>query len=504
MKRNYIVCFGLLILCFLSSSANAQIFPTVTLNPNPLEFSDTRVGSTSDPVTLTATAVGGQIPAGILLVKLGDTSSFGIVLDECTGAVLKNGDSCDIELNFSPGLKGHYSTTVSLISISREVISTAVVEGNGIAPAVVLSTTNIDFGDQTVNKPSAEYEVLMVNSGNTDLSITDIVASANFSVTDDCGDTLPAASSCNIGVTFTPDAVTPFTGTVTISDDASDSPQVISLAGNGVPVGTKDISLSRNEVPFGSQLVGTVSPIQKVRILNTGTVAVNVNSITVSENFALSHDCGASIAPDGECFMDITFLPGETGAFSGTAIVDTDAAEGVLQVALTGNGIENAGPQANLSAASLNFGDQEINTKSDPQVVDLINSGDEPLVINDVQAGGDHPEGYDIQDDCHKTTVLPGGSCKITVTFEPDESGSISASIKITDNAANTPQTIMLYGVGVGPSEGGGGCSIAESSKNDPACCLIIFAGVSLIIFLRRRCIFSKSYRVRRQNNIEL
>ena len=48
------------------------------------------------------------------------------------------------------------------------------------------------------------------------------------------------------------------------------------------------------------------------------------------------------------------------------------------------------------------------------------------------------------------TTLAPGASCTIGVTFKPVASGTRSAQVTITDDAANSPQAVALSGVGGG------------------------------------------------------
>jgi len=461
MKR--IIClaaFAALIL--MSTPAHSQVFPLITISPDPLEFPDTRVGSTSAALTLTATASGGSLPTYIFATRISDSSNFSIQSDGCSGVALSSGQSCTVDLTFTPGTLGHYSTSFALISLSQTIISASLVEGRGVEPRVSLSTTDIDFGDQTVNKTSPEHEVLLGNPGNTALAITNIVASDDFAVTDDCGDSVAAEGSCTLGVTFTPLTTDPFTGTVTITDDASDSPQTILLSGVGVPVGTKDVALSRKEIDFGGQLVGTTSQAEEVTLTNTGTVAVTINDITASANFAVTDDCPIppnTLAADASCTLGVTFTPNQAGAFSGTVTVDDDANDSPQTISLTGQGVENDGPQASLSTNAIDFGQQAINTTSQPQEVTLTNTGDEDLSIEDVTLGGESPEAFDGVDDCKGNVLKPGESCNGSVEFSPTEKSIYTAVITIVDNATNSPQTISLSGIGVRSS--GGGCSIS-------------------------------------------
>ena len=49
------------------------------------------------------------------------------------------------------------------------------------------------------------------------------------------------------------------------------------------------------------------------------------------------------------------------------------------------------------------------------------------------------------------TTAAPGNTCTFSLTFTPTHAGSRTASLQITDDAANSPQMVALNGMGVSP-----------------------------------------------------
>ena len=100
-------------------------------------------------------------------------------------------------------------------------------------------------------------------------------------------------------------------------------------------------------------------------------------------------------------------------------------------------------PVATLSTASLTFGLQLVGTRSAAQFVTLTNTGNTLLTIAGIAASGD----FVAQDNCGSS--LPAGeSCTIRVAFSPSDKGVRSGAVTITDDAANSPQTIALTGTG--------------------------------------------------------
>jgi hypothetical protein len=80
--------------------------------------------------------------------------------------------------------------------------------------------------------------VTLTNTGNAALTISGISTSANFSQTNTCGPSVAAGASCGISVTFAPTVTGQRAGTLTIADNAANSPQTVGLSGTGLPSGT--------------------------------------------------------------------------------------------------------------------------------------------------------------------------------------------------------------------------------------------------------------------------
>jgi len=105
------------------------------------------------------------------------------------------------------------------------------------SPAVTLSTNSLSFPDEAPGGASPAQAVAVTNSGTAALNITSITVAVNFQEIDDCGSQLAAGSHCTINVTFVPTTTGNLQGAITVADNASGSPQSITLAGQGVSSG---------------------------------------------------------------------------------------------------------------------------------------------------------------------------------------------------------------------------------------------------------------------------
>jgi hypothetical protein len=115
--------------------------------------------------------------------------------------------------------------------------SAAVPAPGGNGAVVSLSASSLPFGSQSVGTTSAAETVTLSNTGNATLSITSMAITGNnasdFAQTNTCGSSVAAGANCTIAVMFTPSVLGVRTAALSISDNASGSPQTVALAGGG-------------------------------------------------------------------------------------------------------------------------------------------------------------------------------------------------------------------------------------------------------------------------------
>ncbi|HTZ83098.1 MAG TPA: Ig-like domain-containing protein [Candidatus Acidoferrales bacterium] len=124
------------------------------------------------------------------------------------------------------------------------VLSPFVVCQTASSQTVVLSPTSLSFGSVAVGTSSAAKRITLTNSGSAVLTITSIIASASYTETNTCGHSVPAKKSCVISVSFAPTVTGTNSGTITITDNAGNSPQTASLTGTGTTTGLLSIAVT--------------------------------------------------------------------------------------------------------------------------------------------------------------------------------------------------------------------------------------------------------------------
>jgi len=110
-------------------------------------------------------------------------------------------------------------------------------------------------------------------------------------------------------------------------------------------------------------------------------------------------------------------------------------------------------PVVSISPTTVTFANTQLgSTDSTTGTVTVSNTGTAPLDISSITLGGTNASSFADSTTCSTTTPLAvSGNCTITVTFAPITSGSLTATITVTDDAASSPQTVTLNGTSIAP-----------------------------------------------------
>jgi hypothetical protein len=212
-----------------------------------------------------------------------------------------------------------------------------------IVPVASLSQGSLTFANLAVGSTSAAQMTTLTNERNTPLNIASISASGDFAETDTCGTSLGAGLTCTISVTFAPTAPLTRTGSVTITDDASNSPQTLALSG----VGVGPAVAIGGSPGLGNQLVTTSGTEQTVSLTNSGNAPLTISSIAIGGtnggDFAQTNTCpgsSATLAANANCTISVTFTPTAAGSRTASIIVTDNAPGSPHGVTLTGTGTD--------------------------------------------------------------------------------------------------------------------------------------------------------------------
>ena len=222
--------------------ADLSLVPTISVSPTSLPFGTQLVGATTAPMLVTLTNnTGSAITLTIPAIITGtNPADFAESAGTCTTS-LAAGGTCTIGATFTPAAAQAYSATLKIAYTFSGITGTSLQipltgTGSTTVAAITFSPTSLTFPGQLLTTTSAAMPVTVKNTGATSLSISKVATGTSaFTETDNCaGTTVAPAGTCTIMVTFAPQSSTApgaVTDAVSVTDNASGSPQTIGLTG---------------------------------------------------------------------------------------------------------------------------------------------------------------------------------------------------------------------------------------------------------------------------------
>ncbi|MGD0731335.1 MAG: choice-of-anchor D domain-containing protein [Terracidiphilus sp.] len=323
--------------------------PAVSLSATSLSFGNQKVGtqSASQSVTLTNTG-GAALTISSVTVTGADASSF--IFGSTCGSSVAAGASCTIHGHFTPTTTGSLSACGRHHHRQRSQF-TAIDHAQRSHPDIgggVLICHQHYF-----RKPGAGNNEL-ITVGDIDqyrrIGIDHfqrhrdrrrcVLIHIRQHLRKQRGGWSKLHHPCTIHGHFTPTTTGSLSAAVTITDNASGSPQSIALSGTSPTPAA--VSLSATNISFGNQKVGTESASQSVTLTNTGGSALTITSVAVkgadASSFVFGSTCGASVVAGGSCSIHGHFAPTVTGPLSASVTITDNASGSPQSISLSGTG----------------------------------------------------------------------------------------------------------------------------------------------------------------------
>jgi trimeric autotransporter adhesin len=229
----------------LSGTATAAPTTTTasgTLSPTNLTYASQAVGTSSAAKTLVLSNSGTAAFSITSIVISGGNAGDFTQINNC-GSSVASGANCTISVTFKPTAAG---TRASALIVDDNITGSpqsAILSGNATAaPAaatatVTLSPTGLVFASQPISLSSVAQTITLTDSGAATLNITNFAVSgansADFIQNNNCGSSVMSGSHCSIVVLFIPTGAGTRTAVLSVADNASGSPQSVSLSGQG-------------------------------------------------------------------------------------------------------------------------------------------------------------------------------------------------------------------------------------------------------------------------------
>ena len=230
------------------SGGQNAVGPVLSPSALSLAFPDTVTGQKSTSQSITLTSSGDQAVSFQSVSITGANPGDFLESDNCISAVLlQPSHSCSLFIIYAPTSVGPSQATLNVMDSALGNPQQYGLSGTGAAPptptpAVTLNppgTFNL-AGTTTQGTTAAPQNLTVSNSGSAPLHVTAVsvggLNAGDFSVggSNCLAAAVAAGASCSIPVTFAPLATGIRSTTLTITDDAANSPQLVTINGTAV------------------------------------------------------------------------------------------------------------------------------------------------------------------------------------------------------------------------------------------------------------------------------
>lgn len=329
---------------------------TLALSAASLSFGNVAAGNSGAPQIITVTNSASSVLNISGVAAAGDF----VQTNTCT-APLAPGTSCAITVTFAPSVIGTGIGSITITDNAAGSPHSVALAGVGITglPSIGLSAGSLTFASQIVGTTSPPQIVTLTNTGTAPLAFTGIVAGGDAMQANTCPASLAPGASCLVQIMFAAGGLGQRTGTITITGNFPNSPQVLALAGIGILAQGVALGLSSTSLVFPSQAIGSGGTPQNVTLANAGITALSLSSIAASGDASQTNNCGQVVAPGGSCVITIAFAAAAIGLRTGSVVISSSAPDSPASILVTGVGLGNPVPLLNqpiLPAGQLQGG----------------------------------------------------------------------------------------------------------------------------------------------------
>jgi ligand-binding sensor domain-containing protein len=415
--------------------------PRVSLSANSLDFGSVLFGNASNRQVIISNAGRSDLIVSQIQITGIDPTEYAIVSGG-TPVTLAPSETQEIQLRFAPANSGTRTATLSIVSNAPSSPDNVSLTGFCQAPLLHVSKTDLSFGTVWVGQTSNQLLTLS-NRGLADLAVTSISVSgpfaANFAM-DTTTFRLDPGAQKTVMIVFSPDQIANFTAFLNIQSNGGEA--VVNLSGTGT---SAIMNVPSTTLNFFNVRVGTTA-VDTLRISNTGTAALVVDSVYLSGSQASSFSANTSpftLTPGSSLVLIVHFTPNQVGSFN--AFLNFASNIGLQTITLTGIGIA---PKIAVDPTAIDFGIVMSGiTKQD--TITISNIGTAELDINELTISGTHAAQFNMDAIITPFSIEPGGAQKIVIFFTPNGLGPFNATLSIKNTYRDVD--VALTGVGLAP-----------------------------------------------------
>jgi beta-lactam-binding protein with PASTA domain len=405
------------------------------------------VGLTQTAAT-TAITNANLVVGSVTTVPSSTVPSGSVISQNPTAATLVNpGSAVNLVVSTGPAqiavpnvIGETQAAATSDITNAGLVVGTVTTASSSTVPSGSVISQN-PTGSTLVNPGSAVN--LVVSSGPAQVPVPNVVGLTQAAAT-----TAITNAGLVVGTVTTASSSTVPAGSVISQSPTGGTPVNVGSAVNLVisSGSAAVITVTPGLLPFGDVDLGSTESLS-VTVKNVSTASLKITNITFNygpgagKDFGYTTQCGGTIKPGKTCTITVKLHAQDPGYAAAVLNIFYNGVGSPVQVGLTGNVI-NA--KAKVNKSSLSFGNVKVGQSSTLAVI-LTSSGTSSLTINGISVSGSSD--FTESDNC-MSPLSQGVSCTINVTFAPSAKKSRTGTLRISDNASSSPQTVSLSGKG--------------------------------------------------------
>ena len=328
----------------ISASSN------ITVSPSSLSWLSVTIGNLGGSKSFAVTN-GGPNSVTFNSIKVGGTNAGDFIISTNTcGSSLAASASCSVAIRFKPLAAGNRAGTITLVDSaanSPQVVSLSGIGSTTTSGTFTVSPSTLSFANIYAGSEGKSLSVTLNNGttnsvGLTGISITGPQANEFAMSGQSCGLSLPPSTTCTVTVLFKTGNTGARSATLTFSNSAGNSPQIVALTGSGI-ASSGSIVANPSSVSWGPVAVGNVSGSKSITLTNNGSVTIPISAITLtstdSDDFhIISQTCGTGLAAGASCNVSLSFKPKAVGTRVALLTVVGGAANSPFQIAISGPG----------------------------------------------------------------------------------------------------------------------------------------------------------------------
>jgi predicted GH43/DUF377 family glycosyl hydrolase len=384
--------------------------------------------STGAGVTLTVTAPG--VLTNDSDPGAGDTLSAVLVTSTAHGILALNRNG---SFTYTPtaGFAGNDGFTYRAVDLQGATSGDTTVSLTVVAPPPSVAPMGLTFPAIVVGAASGLQPVTVSNNSAVPLAITASITGDFLIAYNYCTATLNPGGHCYVYARFTPHAMGPLTGTLTINGVE------VALSGSGVGV----VTVNPAGLTFAALVVGQSSSSQAVTVVNKTGAGITLTP-SITGDYVISYNyCTGTIGAGASCYVYVRFMPQSSGTLSGTLTLTPTGGASAATVSLSGTGVG----MITATPTTLTFPALALGQQSSSQAVTVVNKTGAAITVTPTVSAN-----FVLAYNYCTGTLAAGGQCYVYVRFVPQAAGALPGTLTLTPTGGASAVTVGLTGTGVG------------------------------------------------------